>query len=275
MSAVITKMIKNGGFSLNVYQNLFESCVCSVTDYGGEIWGYKEYESIKKVQLKGARAFLGLPKQTSIPGILAELNWLEPRSRTQLQMIRHFHRMLKLDDNRLTKKIFLWDKHLNDTGRVSTWSSEVKDILYRNNMDNLYDQLTFPKKDVVSDLKKSLIEKDQRKWQSKCQTLPKLRTFMKFKDFSKESPHIYKPLSFKQRKEMSKLRLGLLNLRIETARSIRPSVPPEQRLCLLCNNGDIEDETHFLLSCGIYDQARQILFDHIPEITPVYESCVL
>ena len=89
---------------------------------------------------------------------------------------------------------------------------------------------------------------------------------MKFKDFSKESPHIYKPLSFKQRKEMSKLRLGLLNLRIETARYIRPRVPPEQRLCLLCNNGDIEDETHFLLSCGIYDQARQILFDHIPDI---------
>ena len=65
---------------------------------------------------------------------------------------------------------------------------------------------------------------------------------------------------------MSKLRLGLLNLRIETARYIRPRVPPEQRLCLLCNNGDIEDETHFLLFCRVYDEARQLLFDHIPDI---------
>ena len=43
-------------------------------------------------------------------------------------------------------------------------------------------------------------------------------------------------------------------------------VPPEQRLCLLCNSGDIEDETHFLLSCNVYDQARQMLFEHIPDI---------
>ena len=31
-------------------------------------------------------------------------------------MVRHFYRMVKLDDDRLTKKVFLWDKQLNDTG---------------------------------------------------------------------------------------------------------------------------------------------------------------
>ena len=164
------------------------------------------------------------------------------------------------------KKVFLWDKQLNDTGVVVTWSSEVKDILTRNNMTDFYDQGIFPVKNVIVDLKKALLEKDQKNWQSKCQTLPKLRTFVKFKDFSKESPHIYKPLSFKQRKMMSKLRLGLLPLRLETARYIRPRIPPENRLCLLCNNGEIEDETHFLLFCSVYDQARQLLFDHIPNI---------
>ena len=258
-------MIKNGGFPLNVYKNLFESCVCSVTDYGGEIWGYKEYESIKQVQLKGARAFLGVPKQTPIPGILADLNWLEPRSRTQLKMVRHFHRMVNLEDNRLTKKIFLWDKQLNDEGRVNTWASEVKDILTRNNIPNLYNQDIFCVKNAISDLRKSLLEKDQRNWQSLCQNLPKLRTFIKFKNFSNEPPHIYKPLTFMQRKQMSRFSLGVLKLRLETARYVWPKVPPEQRLCLLCNNGEVEDESHFLLACNRYDQARQILFEHIPD----------
>ena len=120
LSSVITKMIKNGGFPLNVYKKLFESCVCSVTDYGGEIWGYKSYESNRQLQLKACRAYLGVPKQTAIPGLLSEINWPEPRSRTQIQMVRHFHRLLKMDDKRLIKKVYLWDKQLNDSGTLNT-----------------------------------------------------------------------------------------------------------------------------------------------------------
>ena len=40
--------------------------------------------------------------------------------------------------------IFLWDKHLNDLGRISTWSSDIKDILTRNNLAHIYDQGMFP-----------------------------------------------------------------------------------------------------------------------------------
>ena len=104
LSSIITKMIKNGGFPLNVFKVLYESCVCSVTDYGSEVWEYKEFESITKIQLKASRAYLGLPKQAALPGLLSELNWIEPRSRTQLQIIRYFHKLNKMDDQRLTKK---------------------------------------------------------------------------------------------------------------------------------------------------------------------------
>ena len=145
-------MIKNGGFPLNVFRKLFDSCVCTVTDYAGEIWGYKLFESNRQLQLRASRAYLGVPKQTPIPGIFSEMNWPEPRSRTQLQMVRHYHRMLKIYDNRLIKKVFLWDKHLNDSGRVSTWSSEIKDILIRNNMAHIYDQGMFPLQYTIKNL---------------------------------------------------------------------------------------------------------------------------
>ena len=266
MSAIITKMIKNGGFPMNVYKNLFESCVCSVTDYAGEIWGFKGYESSRQVQLKGARAFLGVPKPTPIPGILSEINWLEPRSRTQIQMVRHFHRMSKMNDERLTKKVFLWDKGLNDSGIINTWSSEIKNILHRNGLTHIYDHGIFSRKDVIKNLTAALLEKDRTAWQSKGRTLPKLRTFFKLKDFYTDSTYIYKPLSFMQRKLMSQFRLGVLKLRIETGRYVRPRLPPEQRFCQICNNGEVEDELHFLLICRRYDQARQNLFSHINDM---------
>ena len=105
-------MIKNCGFPLNVFRKLFDSCVCTVTDYAGEIWGYKLFESNRQLQLRASRAYLGVPKQTPIPGIFSEMNWPEPRSRTQLQMVCHYHRMLKIDDNRLIKKVFSWEPAL-------------------------------------------------------------------------------------------------------------------------------------------------------------------
>ena len=263
---LLCKMIKNGGFPLNVYRKLFDSCVSTVTDYGGEIWGYKLYESNRQLQLRASRAYLGVPKQTPIPGIFSEMNWPEPRSRTQLQMVRHYHRMLKIEDHRLIKKVFLWDQHLNDLGRVNTWSSEIKDILSRNNMANIYEQGMFPLSNIIKNLKDSLILKDKISWQSDCRTLPKLRTFIQFKDFNSDSPHIFKPLSFMQRKTLSKFRLGMLHLHIETGRWARPRLPPEERLCFICGNGEVEDEYHFLLTCTTYSQNRQILFDNITNL---------
>ena len=60
LSGIITKMIKNGGFPLNVYKILYESCVCSITDYGAEVLGFHEYNSREKIHNRAVRSFLGL-----------------------------------------------------------------------------------------------------------------------------------------------------------------------------------------------------------------------
>ena len=65
---------------------------------------------------------------------------------------------------------------------------------------------------------------------------------------------------------LSKFRLGILHLRIETARFVRPKIPPEERICLICNNGEVEDEIHFLLTCSRFEQLRQTLFNQIIDI---------
>ena len=37
LNGIVCKMIKNGGFNLKIYHMLYNSCVCSVMDYGHEI----------------------------------------------------------------------------------------------------------------------------------------------------------------------------------------------------------------------------------------------
>ena len=57
------------------------------------------------------------------------------------------------------------------------------------------------------------------------------------------------------------LRCGTNNLMIETGRWKKE--PLEKRVCDICLASEVEDEMHFLLDCGVYDAARESMYDDI------------
>ena len=129
LNMVITKMIKNGGFPYNVFTLLYKSCVTSISKYGSEIFGYEQHDSLFKLQLRAARAFLGVAKNVTSYGLLSELDWLLPWYETRLRMIQHFHRIMNTASNRLMFKVYVWDRFLNLRGDLISWTSEIKFIL--------------------------------------------------------------------------------------------------------------------------------------------------
>ena len=60
---------------------------------------------------------------------------------------------------------------------------------------------------------------------------------------------------------LCQFRCGILPIRIETGRYIGET--PEQRLCRFCNMQSVEDEKHFLLHCGLYNNIRENVFQDI------------
>ena len=249
-------MIKNKGFPLSVYKILYESCVCSITDYGAEIFGFLQYGSLEKIHSRAIRAFLGVPKTTSVAGLRSEINWLEPQSRTQLKLIRMYHRLLTMKDNLLTKKIFLWDLKISEGSNFNTWSDEVKTILDSNNAMELFTSNIFDVKSTINSMRDSLLAKDQQNLKEQCQSKSKLRTFNCISSFSADKEYLQKPLTFVQRKFMAKLRLGVLQLRIETGRYERPRKAAVDRICKQCDQNVTESETHFLLHCPKHSLIR-------------------
>ena len=106
-------------------------------------------------------------------------------------------------------------------------------------------------------LKESMEKAQKELVKYECEMKPKLRTFLTFKEFGSLPPHVGKPLSFLERKMISKLRLGILPLRMETARYERPIIPENERLCY-CQSEAIESEYHVLFECSVYDDLRDI-----------------
>ena len=52
---------------------------------------------------------------------------------------------------------------------------------------------------------------------------------------------------------MALFRSGALPLAYETGRYSRPPVPVDDRLCVYCNSGRVENEKHFFMECNLYD----------------------
>ena len=59
-------------------------------------------------------------------------------------------------------------------------------------------------------------------------------------------------------------------LRIETG--LWQGKPVEERLCLVCNRGVVEDEFHFLCECQTYCALREDLFKSVNEFCPDFED---
>merc|ERR1712240_348292 len=64
----------------------------------------------------------------------SELNQLLPQSRGQIRMIRQFFRLFNKLDANVCKKVFIWDKNLNEANAVNTWYNEVSNIFTANGL---------------------------------------------------------------------------------------------------------------------------------------------
>ncbi len=60
---------------------------------------------------------------------------------------------------------------------------------------------------------------------------------------------------------LAKFRSGIIPLSIETGRF--QNMPREFRLCTMCNDNVIEDETHFIFYCNQYNDLREYLYEKI------------
>ena len=242
-----------------IYSILFECCCASVSDYGSEIWGFEPKQGVSKIHLRAARSYLGVPKNTTSVGVLAEINWMEPVYRAQIRMIRQYFRVKLMDNSRITKKIFNWDKNFSmQFPNIQTWYSEVREIFDTHNMLASFGTDSSIQAFFIENLKQSMLVKQTFDLKTKCTSKPKLRTFNTFMDFGATPSYLLIPLSFVQKMFLAKTRLAALPIRLETGRYERPRLLEQERLCPSCKNGEsVENEEHFIFFCEKYHFLRQ------------------
>ena len=168
--------------------------------------------SCNKIQQRAIRYYLGVHRFCPIPALNGDIGWNTCLVRRKISMVRYWNRLIKMPDESITKKIFLWDYRQYN----NNWCSEIENILDNVGLANLYETKSFCN---IQSLQLKLRTEYQVEWEQQCKNMPKLRTYNLFKEVYETEEYFKIYLSRKQRSIVAQLRTGILPLRIETGRN--------------------------------------------------------
>ena len=246
------KGFRNVGYV--TYKKLYNSCVVPIMEYGSAIWGnYGTFPEIDHVQNRALRYYLGVHRFTPLAAIRGDMAFESPEVGRNLVAARLWNKLLKLDDNRITKQVFLHDYVVN-----GVFCNSIKNICAKVDLQYCYNNKT------VIDIKllqEKLNANYVTAWKEQIELKPKLRLYKLIKSEYQVESYCKLYLSKFQRSLLAQLRAGVLPLHVETGRFSNTAL--ELRTCHLCNSGDIETELHFLFDCYMYNNERQDLYSKI------------
>ena len=166
-------------------------------------------------------------------------------------MLNYWYRITNLPEDTLVKRALLENIHLR-----TNWITTIEKLT------NLFDLTDLPrnlspknlslfKTKTYKNIRDKYIlfwaENKEKDEASRTQFYDKIKTQFSFENYL-EIPN------FSQRQAIAKLRCSDHKLEIEKGRHNK--VPKEERLCRVCDSGEIETEEHFLIKCKFYDNLK-------------------
>ena len=130
------------------------------------------------------RYFLGVNRFCPVAGIVGDMGWTSHDLGRYLCTVRFWNRLIKMPENRLTKKFFVWDKERSDG-----WCSEIKKVFQKLEIMTSYNETQICD---IEDVKIKLNSLMSHTWLQDVNGKPTLRTYKLFKnDFIPEKDLIY------------------------------------------------------------------------------------
>ena len=274
LACLIAKVKALGWLYYDNFYHLYNALVAPVMNYSSCIWGYEYQPTIESIQNNALRFYLNVGKYHPISALQGDMGWIPDTYRHYYEVLKWWLR-IKSYTNRMTKNVLLWSIELASQG-YKNWCWKVKKLCICIGIPDIYcpnEQTSFSIKEANEYISHHLLLVANDHWLEKLnkpainsETGGKLQHYRVFKVDPVPACYVLAPLSPGHRWVLASLRAGCLPLAVETGRYRTPKVPLVDRLCLLCNCGQIEDEMHFLVECPYLHTERFNLFCNIARV---------
>jgi len=177
-------------------------------------------------------------------------------------------------ENRLVKQVYNQSKREYLRRNRNNWVKHIHRLVQRYNLTELWEDekrvwegdgedrsSTGRRKFWLRQIFKSIHRAEENEWRKEVESKPKLRAYIKCKEALELEKYLTSETDRRGTFLLTTLRTGTNKLRIEIGRRKKPrKEPEEERVCMVCMSGSVENEAHFLLSCEGYEDLREELF---------------
>lgn len=243
---------------------LFDALVRPVMLYGIEVWGPhllgQSDAQFERVHRSFLRRLLGVRESTPSVVVLAELGRYPLMVLATVQVCKYWNRLVAMGSSRLVHLAFLESVRLaalptRHAVRAS-WAAQVASLLAVTPIPS-----TGPRR---IDIKATLSHLQRRYLTSVSESaLPKVQSYIGqiaaplLIGSYRVSPYLKEVTSRVQLRHLAQLRTGSHRLRVETGRWERPRLPWQERTCLRCGSGAVDDEHHLVFDCPALEELRE------------------
>ena len=236
---------------IDLQLDLFEKCVHPVISYGCEVWGYQSLELVSKFQLRFLKLALGAYKTTPSCMILGELGCYPIKIEIQCRMLAFWYKlMIELQNgvSKLSCTMLKLQLHLLEKGEhVFPWLDNIKTLLNNLGLTYLWNRQTVSINVFKKIIKQRLKDQYIQTWSNDVNNNSICYNYRMYKDGFKFENYLIS-LDNPLRDSMMKFRFSNHKLPIQSQRFI--GIEREERVCELCNTGEIGDEFHYLFKCN-------------------------
>ncbi len=162
-------------------------------------------------------------------------------------MLRLLNRLVHMDESRIPKKILRFDIATGKKG----WIGDIIQICHKIDIPSPIGPFQSLMSHDLDAISRRMMKMCRDGGVDAAQEMPKLRTYIQIRDFMDTTAMVRAALPRGQRSILSKFLCGILPLEVELGRYTRnKKVDPEERVCKICNSGQMEDELHFMFRCS-------------------------
>ena len=244
-------------FSTREKCKLFDTLVSTVLNYSSEIWGLNDGKDIEIVHTKFLRKILCVNKSTNLAGLYGELGRVPLQVIRKINMFRYWIKLLHLDNNNVTKRIYLLLKHDADnniTYNKQNWAYQIKNMLDTLGLGYFWQDQEIA--DIyLPTIKQRILDQYYQNWYRNINNSRRLSTYCRFKHSFNLKPYLDTIYERKFKIALTRFRLSSHRLEIERGRYF--DIDRTERKCKNCTQNTIENEYHFLLVCPLYQDLRR------------------
>jgi hypothetical protein len=125
LGALTAKYIKAKGLHFRTYTKLYNSTILPIMNYASVVWSTQKTMQHERIHYRAMRTFIGVPKNTPIPGLYGETGWHTLKYYRNKDDMKFWLKLYNMPNDRLTKQVFNWDYRRALTGQES-WNKNIK-----------------------------------------------------------------------------------------------------------------------------------------------------